>query len=123
VTLDNMFKAAEINRQTEEAVEREKEKKSQVEYHMRQEAELPIINRLENELENNFAWLTSKELEVLLQWKGVPVLKMGNIAKRQELYQQFAEGGAEVWRRRASRPHGQRLTRQSWKHSEIHPSN
>jgi hypothetical protein len=38
-------------------------------------------------LENNITWLTSKELEVLLRWKGVPVLKMGNIANRQVLYQ------------------------------------
>ena len=83
MTSDNMFKVVKINRQTEEAVEREKEKKSQVEYHVRQEAKLPIVNHLENELENNVAQLTSKELEVLLQWKGVPVLKMGNITKRQ----------------------------------------
>ncbi len=65
--LDDMFKLAEINRRTEEAVDREKEKKSWVEYHARQEAALPIVDRLENELENNVARLTSKELEVLLR--------------------------------------------------------
>jgi hypothetical protein len=90
-----MFKVAEINRQTEVAAEWEKDEKYQVEYHARQGAALPIVNRLENELENNVAWLTSKELEVLLQWKGVPVSKMGNIANRQVLYQQFAEECAE----------------------------
>ncbi len=62
---------------------------------MRQGAALPIVDRLENELENNVSWLTSKELEVLLRWKGVPVSRMGNIANKQVLYQQFAEEGAE----------------------------
>ncbi len=71
--LDDMFKVAEINRRTEEAMDREKEKKSWVEYHARQEATLLIVDRLKNELENNVAWLTSKELEVLLRWKSVPV--------------------------------------------------
>jgi hypothetical protein len=33
VTSDDMFKAAEINRQTAEAVEREMDKKSWVEFH------------------------------------------------------------------------------------------
>jgi hypothetical protein len=37
----------------------------------------------------------SKVLKVLLRWKGVPVLMMGNVANRRILYQQFAEGGAE----------------------------
>jgi hypothetical protein len=73
VILDDMFKVAEINRRTEEAMDREKEKKSWVEYHARQEATLLIVDRLKNELENNVAWLTSKELEVLLRWKSVPV--------------------------------------------------
>jgi hypothetical protein len=85
VTSDGMFKAAEINRRTEEAAEREKEKKSRVEYHARREAALPIVDRLENELENNVVRLTSKELEVLLRWKGVPVSWMGNVANRRVL--------------------------------------
>ncbi len=66
-----------------------------MEYHARREAALPIIDRLETELENDVGWLKSKELEVLLWWKGVPVSKMGNVAERHILYQQFAEGGAE----------------------------
>ena len=64
-------------------------------YHVRREAALPIVDRLMNELENNVGWLKSKELEVLLWWKGVPVSTMGNVANRRILYHQFAEGGAE----------------------------
>jgi hypothetical protein len=32
---------------------------------------------------------------MLLRWKGVPVSKMGNVANRRVLYQQFTEGDAE----------------------------
>ncbi len=32
---------------------------------------------------------------MLLHWKGVPVSKMGNVANRRVLYQQFADGGGE----------------------------
>jgi hypothetical protein len=38
VTSDDMFKAAEINRQTAEAAEREKDKKGRVNYHRRRKA-------------------------------------------------------------------------------------
>ncbi len=95
MTSDDMFKAAEIYRRTEVAVERNKDKKYQVEYHARQGAALPIVDRLENKLENNVVWLTNKEVEVLLQWKGVPVSRMCNVANKQVLYEQFAEEGAE----------------------------
>jgi hypothetical protein len=95
ITLDNMFKSAEIVSQNAEAVEREKNRKRRLEYHARHEAALPILDRLENELENVVAQLTGKELEVLLCWKGVPVSKMGNVANRWVLYQQFAVGGEE----------------------------
>ncbi len=96
VTSDDMFKVAEINRRTVEAAERKKDKKGRVDYHHRHEAALPILNRLENELENNLGRrLTSKELEALLRWKGVSVSKMGNVVNRRILYQQFAEGGSE----------------------------
>ena len=95
VTSNDMFKAAEINRRKSEAAEREKEKKSRVEYHARREAALPIINRLQNDLGDDIGRLKSKELEILLRWKGVPVSTMGNIANRRILYQQFAEGVAE----------------------------
>jgi hypothetical protein len=92
VTLNDMFIAAEINRRKVEAAEREKEKKSWVEYNARREAALPIVDRLEHELDNDVGRLTSKELEVLLWWKGVATSKMGNVANRRLLYQQFAEG-------------------------------
>ncbi len=95
ITSDNMFKSAKIVSQNAEALEREKDRKWRLEYHARHEAALPVLNRLENELENVVAWLTGKELEVLLRWKGVPVSKMGNVANRRVLYQQFADGGEE----------------------------
>ena len=92
MTSNDMLKAAEINRRKVEAAEREKDKKRRVEFHARREAALPILNRLEHELENDVAQLTSKELEVLLRWKGVAASKMGNVANRRLLYQQLAEG-------------------------------
>jgi hypothetical protein len=95
ITSDNMFKSAKIVSQIAEAAEREKDRKRRLEYHARREAALPILDRPENELENVVAWLTGKELEVLLHWKGVPVSKMGNVANRRVLYQQFADGGEE----------------------------
>jgi hypothetical protein len=73
VTSDNMFKAAEINWQIAEDTEMENGKKSWVDYHLRCKAALPIRERLMNELENNVGPQTSKELEMLPQWKGVPV--------------------------------------------------
>ena len=82
MTLDDMFKAVELNRQKVDATERENDKKSWVEYHTRHEAALPSADRLKNELENNVGLLKSKNLEVLLWWKGVPVLTMGNVANR-----------------------------------------
>ena len=78
-----------------EVAEREKEKKSRVEYHARREAALPIFDRLQNDLGYDIGRLKSKELEVLLQGKGVPVSTMGNVANRRILYQQFTEGVAE----------------------------
>jgi hypothetical protein len=78
----NIIKAAEINCQTEEAAEMENGKHSRVEHHLRRKTSLPILGRLVNELEKNVGWQTSKELEMLLWWKGVPVSKMGNIANR-----------------------------------------
>ena len=44
-------------------MESEKDKKSRVEYHARQEAALPIVDRLKNELEINVGRLKCKELE------------------------------------------------------------
>jgi hypothetical protein len=95
ITSDDMFKATKIVRWNAEAAEREKDKKQRLEYHARREAVLPVLDCLENVLENIVARLTGKELEVLLCWKGVPVSKMGNVANRRVLYQQFADGGEE----------------------------
>ncbi len=53
VTSDDMFKVAEINRPTAEAMEMENGKKSPVEYSLRRKAALPILDCLMNELENN----------------------------------------------------------------------
>jgi hypothetical protein len=66
LTSDDMFKAVELNWRRAEAAEREKDKKSQVDYHARLEAALLIVDRLESGLENNFGCLKSKELEVLV---------------------------------------------------------
>ena len=90
-----MFKATEFNRQTAETAEREKDKKGWVDFHRRHEAALPILDCLENELENYVRRLTSKELKALLWWKGVSVSKMGNVVSRRILYQKFVEGGSE----------------------------
>jgi hypothetical protein len=80
ITSDNTFKSAEIMRRNAKAVEVEKDKKLRLEYRARRKATLPNLDRLENLLENAVTRLTGKELEVLLRWKGVPVLKMGNVA-------------------------------------------
>jgi hypothetical protein len=95
VTSNDMLIAAELNQRKAEATGREKNKKSRVEYHVRCEAALPIVDRLKNNLENDAGRLKSKELEVLLRWKGVLVSTMQNVTHRRILYQQFAEGGAE----------------------------
>ena len=95
VTSNGMLIVAELNQRKAEVTEREKDKKSQMEYHARRKAALPIVDHLKNKLKNNAGRLKSKELEVLLRWKGVPMSTMGNVANRRTLYQQFAEGGAE----------------------------
>jgi hypothetical protein len=95
ITSDDMFKSAEIVRRNAEAMEEEKEKKRRLEFSARREAALPILDRLKNVLGNAVTRLTGKELEVLLRWKGVPVSKMGNVANRRTMFQQFADGGEE----------------------------
>jgi hypothetical protein len=95
ITSDNMFKSAKIMSRNAEAVEREKDRKRRLEYHPRRKAALPVLDHLENKLENVVVQLTRKELEVLLRWKGVPVSKMGNVVNRWVLYQQFADRGEE----------------------------
>ncbi len=82
VMSNNMLIAVELNQRNAEVAEKEKEKKSRMEYHARREAALPIIDRLQNDLGDNIGQLKSKELEVLLRWKGVPMSTMGNVANR-----------------------------------------
>ncbi len=53
--------------QNAEAVEVVKDKKRRLEYRPRREAALPVLDRLENVLENAVTRLTGKELEVLLR--------------------------------------------------------
>jgi hypothetical protein len=95
ITLDDMFKSAEIVRQNAELVEVKKDKKRRLEYRARRKAALLVLDCLESLLENAVTRLTGKELEVLLRWKGVPVSKMGDVANRRVLYQQFADEGEE----------------------------
>ena len=90
ITSDDMFKSAEIVRRNADAVKVKKDKKWRLEYHARRKAALPVLDRLENVLENAVTGLTGKELEVLLRWKGVPVSKVGNVANRRVLYQQIS---------------------------------
>ena len=84
-----MFKAAEIGVRNIQIDEKEKDKKSQIEFSVKRQVALPVLDRLTNELDENVLRLTSKVLEVLLRWKGVPVFKMVNVANRRELYQQL----------------------------------
>ncbi len=56
-----MFKAAEINRWTAEAVEMENGKKSWVEYHLRCKATLPILECLVNELKKKQCRAANKQ--------------------------------------------------------------
>jgi hypothetical protein len=67
ITSDDMFKSAKIVRWNVEALEVEKDKKRRLEYRARREAALPVLDRIENVLENAITRLTGKELEVLLQ--------------------------------------------------------
>ena len=89
ITSDDMFIAAEMGNRKREIAEMEKDKKVRVEFHTRHNAALIILDRLNHESDGNVARLTNKELEVLLRWKGVPVSKMGNMASKRALYQQF----------------------------------
>ncbi len=57
---------------------------------MRRDAALVVLDRLNHELDGNVERLTNEDLEVLLRWKGVLPSKMGNMANKRALYQQFA---------------------------------
>ena len=67
VTSNDMFKAAEINRRTAEATEREKDKKGRVDYHRRRDA-LPILNRLENDLARSLRCYSGGRVSLCQKW-------------------------------------------------------
>jgi hypothetical protein len=63
-----MFKAAEIGVQNIQIDEKEKDKKSRIEFSVKRDVALPVLDCLTNELDENVLRLTSKVLEVLLRW-------------------------------------------------------
>ena len=73
--------------------EGEGKKRGQVEHHARRRATITILNCLENELHDIVVGLTSKELTVLLWWKGVPTTKMGNMVEKCVLSEKLVEEG------------------------------
>jgi hypothetical protein len=84
-----MIIAAEMGNRKREIAEMEKDTKVRVEFHTRRNAALIILDRLDHESDGNMERLTNKELEVLLRWKGISETKMGNMASKRVLYQQF----------------------------------
>ncbi len=65
VTLDDMFKAVEVNRWIEEATESKNGKKSWVEYHTRHKATLPILDCLKNAHPINLLFLLHFVVSIL----------------------------------------------------------
>ncbi len=92
-TTDDGFIALEINLQTSQVAELEREKKSRTVYHVRRDAAIPIFDHNEYELEGNHTKLCGKELEVLLKWKGVAASKMKTILDKRTLFQKFVDDG------------------------------
>ena len=86
----NMFISAEMGNREREITEMEKGKKVHIEFHARRDAALVVLDRLDHQLDGNAERLTNKDLVVLLRWKGVLPSKMGNMANKRALYQQFA---------------------------------
>ena len=91
INSNGMFISAEMgNREREIVAMLEKGKKVRIEFHARRDAALVMLDCLNHELDGNVERLTNKDLEVLLWWKGVLPSKMGNMANKEALYQQFA---------------------------------
>ncbi len=90
INSNDMFISAEMGNREREIAEMEKGKKVHIEFHARCNAALVVLYRLDHKLDGNAKRLTNKDLEVLLQWKGVLPSKMGNMANKRALYQQFA---------------------------------
>ena len=85
-----MFVSAEMGNREREIAAMEKGKKVRIEFQARRDAALIVLDRLNHELDGNVEKLTNKDLKVLLWWKSVLPSKMGNMAKKRALYQQFA---------------------------------
>jgi len=86
-----MFISAEMGSREREIAAMEKGKKVRIEFHVRHDAALVVLDRLYHKLDGDVERLTNKDLEVLLRWKGVlPSKMMGNMANKRALYQQFA---------------------------------
>ena len=86
-----MFISAEMGSREREIATMEKGKKVRIEFHIvRHNAALVVLDRLYHKLDGDVERLTNKDLEVLLRWKGVLPSKMGNMANKRALYQQFA---------------------------------
>jgi len=90
INSNDMFISAEMGNREREIAAMEKGKKVRIEFHARRNAALVVLDRLDHELDGNVERLTNKDLEVLLRWKGVLSSKMGNMANKRALYQQFA---------------------------------
>ena len=59
-------------------------------------AALPVLHRLENELNGNMDALSNSKLEKLLRWKGIPMSKMGKHAKWKVLYWQIVDESRDI---------------------------
>ena len=90
INSNDMFISAEMGNREREIAKMEKGKKVRIQFHTRRNTALVVLDRLDLELDGNIKRLTNKDLEVLLRWKGLLPSKMGNMANRTALYQQFA---------------------------------
>jgi hypothetical protein len=90
---DGWIASSEMKERKTRAAEMEREKKRRLGNHAMHEEVLPILNRLENELDGNVDRLKDRELKGLLKWKGVPASKMGNVVAKKVLYKKIVEEG------------------------------
>ena len=96
LTSDHGFIAAEMCFCEAAVMEKEKETKSQMKGNAKRDAALIIFDCLENHLDGNINALLSKELDTLLKWKGVQVLKMDDKAAKRALYKTIVKEGGGV---------------------------
>jgi len=92
-----------------EVAKKEKERKQRKEFHERHEAALIVLDHLEHELDGNVDQLCDGNLKTLLRWKGVPILKMGNMATKRVHYKKLSMAAPEVKTRRTILPHGRTM--------------